>query len=94
MNKFVISERLFEDENWNSINYSAGPIKISVDCWEEIIELKTNEKWKDMLIDCLETAKEAWELKEENIIIKEKEIIIKLDYNTLKLYIAHEIMYI
>jgi hypothetical protein len=94
MNKFVISERIFETEDSNSIFYYAGPICISVSCWKEEIKLETKEIWKDELIKCLETAKKAWEIEDNQIEIKENEIIIKINYNTLKLYIEHQIMYI
>jgi hypothetical protein len=89
----MISERLFEEKYSNSIFYYAGPIYISISCWSEEIRLEAGEMWKDLLLDCLETAKEAWELKEEQITVKKNEIIIKINYNTLKLYIEHQIIY-
>jgi hypothetical protein len=47
-----------------------------------------------LLIECLETAKEAWEIKEEIITINSNKIEIEYNLNSLSLYIEHYIILI
>jgi len=90
---FYYGERLSGDDSDNQIIYFAGPVKISISGWNEIILLSIeNIKWKEMLEECLMVAKEAWELDDDQITIKEKEIEIKYNFKNLKLYIEHNII--
>jgi coenzyme F420-reducing hydrogenase alpha subunit len=84
-------------ESDNQINYYAGPIKINISGWTEEIEISSSKRWEHLLKEAVEIAKEAWEI-EENQIEKEEEsekitIKIKYNYNNLKLYIEHNIIF-
>ena len=50
-----------------------------------------------MLEECLEVAKEAWEIENDQISFKSDEIneqiIIKYNYKNIKLYIEHSILF-
>lgn len=93
-NNFMISERDLGFKSDNLIIYYAGPIKISISGWSECITLSTNSKWKHLLSECLEIAKEAWELDDNSITFKENEVYIKYNFNNIKLYIEHSIIFI
>ena len=68
---------------------------ISISGWSEEIIISTSKQWSYLLPEVLETARSAWELKDEDIKIEEKEcrIIIKLNYKILLLYIEHNILF-
>ena len=95
MNKiFYYSERIIGDESDNLIIYFAGPIEISICGWNEEIKLSTKEKWSYLLEECFEVAKEAWEIEDNQVLIKKKEeIIIKFNFKNIKLYIEHNIIF-
>lgn len=89
---FAISERNLNIESDNQITYYAGPIKIEICGWNEEIKISCKEKWAYLLEECIETAKEAWEL-EDNQIFKENNLIkIKYNFKNIKLYIEHAII--
>jgi hypothetical protein len=46
------------------------------------------------MMECLEIAKNAWEVKDNQIKIKEKEITINYNFENLKLYIEHNIVFL
>ena len=83
MNKFVYSERLFETENWNLINYYAGPIKISICGLNEEIKIEADEIWQKLLTECIETIKEAWKIEEKQIKIEKNSIKLNTISKTL-----------
>ena len=93
MSGFYYEERVLPGETINNIDYYAGPVKISICCWAEEIYLEVNEKWENSLKECLETAKKAWCLKDEQIKIEGHKATISFDYNNLKHYIEHRITY-
>ena len=93
-NSFGYAERNIGEESDNLIIYFAGPVKISISGWNDQINLSiSNVKWNFLLMECLEIAKEAWEVRNEQITIKEKEIIIDYNFENLKLYIEHNITF-
>lgn len=94
MNNFIYTERDLNFTSDNLIIYWAGPIKISVSGWDGYIRLSTNPKWRHLLYECLETAIKAWELEKDSIEIKDLEIKIKYNFENLKLYIEHSIVFI
>jgi len=93
-NNFAYAERDIGEKSDNLIIYFAGPVKISISGWNDQISLSiTNIKWSFLLTECLEIAKEAWEVKDEQVTIKEKEITINYTFENLKLYIEHNIVF-
>lgn len=91
----MISERDLGYESDNLINYYAGPVKISICGFDNTICLKTNSNWEYLLLECLETAKEAWKINDLNkITIKKNEILIKYNFENLKLYIEYSIIFL
>jgi hypothetical protein len=50
-----------------------------------------------LLEECLEVAKEAWEVENDQISFKSDEtneqVLIKYDYKNIKLYIEHSIVF-
>ncbi len=94
MNDFYYIERLIDTEDSNSINYNAGPMKISICCWKEEIKINCSEKWNYLIEKILITIEEAWNLKKEQIEVKNNEITIKFNFENLKLYIEHQIIYL
>lgn len=62
-----------------------------------MIKLSSKKKWKWLLEECLEVAKEAWEVENDQISFKSDEIneqiIIKYNYKNIKLYIEHSIVF-
>lgn len=94
-NHFYYSERNLGEESDNQISYEVGPMSISISGWSEEIIISTSKQWSYLLPEVLETARLAWELKDEDIKIEEKEcrIIIKLNYKILLLYIEHNIIF-
>ena len=94
-NNFLYSERLGDFETDNLLQYEAGPINIRISGWDETIHISTTEKWKKLLPEALEIAKLAWEIKDEQIDkIDDKNIKIKYNFNNLKLYISHTIIFL
>ena len=96
--KFRYSERNigFSMDNW--INYYAGPFKISVSGWSDEIKIVCKKKWEHLIEDLVETIKEAWELEDTQIKISKEDyiitkIVIKYNFNNLKLYIEHIITF-
>lgn len=74
--------------------YSAGPISVSISCWEEKIFIKTTDEWKHLLGEFIEIAKLAWCLEDSQIVYEsDLSIEILINYTTLKLYIEHSIIY-
>ena len=93
-NNFMYAERILGEDSDNLIIYFAGPVKISISGWNDQINLSiTNVKWKFLMTECLEIAKEAWEIKDNQITIKEKEITIDYNFENIKLYIEHNIVF-
>jgi len=90
----MISERLGDFECDNLINYWAGPVYISINIWEEEIKLSANDKWSFLLKECLETAKQAWNVKNDQIRIKKNNIYIKFNFDNLKMYINYGILFL
>ena len=93
-NNFTYAERNIGEESDNLIIYFAGPVKISISGSDDQISLSINNiKWNSLLMECLEIAKEAWEIKDEQITIQQKEITIEYNFQNLKLYIEHNIIF-
>lgn len=93
-NPFCISERMGLFAQDNLINYNSGPLKVTISTWSELIVVSSpSVRWNHLLPFFLETAREAWDLREEQIIVKEDRIEIKLTYATLKLYVEHAIVF-
>ena len=94
---FVYSERNLGLKSDNEIIYYAGPVKIEISGWSGLIKLSSKKKWKWLLEECLEVAKEAWEVENDQISFKSDErneqILIKYDYKNIKLYIEHSIVF-
>lgn len=75
--------------------YNAGPISISISCWEEKIFIKTTNEWKHLLDEFIGIAKLAWCLEDSQIVYESNSSIkISINYATLKLYIEHSIIYV
>lgn len=93
-NNFAYAERNIGEKSDNLIIYFAGPVKISISGWNNQINLSINNiKWNFLLMECLEIAKEAWEIKDCQITVKEKEITIHYTFENIKLYIEHNIIF-
>lgn len=93
-NPFYISERMGLFPQDNLLNYNVGPLKVTLCPWsEKITVLSPFSKWNYLLNFFLETAKEAWELSEDQIFLHDNVLIIALNYETLKLYTAHAIVF-
>jgi len=95
---FTYSERNLGLKSDNQIKYYAGPIKIEISGWDECIKLSSKKKWKWLLNECLEIAKEAWEVSNDQISFNNdddtsEEIIIKYNFKNIKLYIEHSIIF-
>ena len=91
---FFYCERILESESSNLIIYYAGPLEISISGWTELITIKSkNEKWNYLLTDCLEAAKQAWNVKDEAIVLYKDKIEIKYNFEMIKLYIEHYILF-
>jgi hypothetical protein len=45
-------------------------------------------------MECLEIAKEAWNIKDEQITIREKEIAIDYNFENIKLYVEYNVVFI
>ena len=91
---FSYCERNMDLESDNQIIYFAGPIKISISGWDGYIVLESKKKWSYLLDECLEIAKEAWQVEDNQIKKEENKILIKYNYNNIKLYIEHSIIFI
>ena len=90
----MISDRQLGYESDNQLHYYAGPVKIMTSGYNQTITLSTNYIWKHMLLDCLETAKNAWGIKDEDIIsIKEEDIVIKYNLEIINLYLENTIIF-
>ena len=96
-NNFFYSERLLGFRSDNEIIYYAGPVKIEISGWSGFITLSSKKKWEYLLKECLLIAKEAWEVLEEQISYEYEDNMakIKIQYNfqNLKLYIEHSIIF-
>jgi hypothetical protein len=93
-NNFTYAERNIGEKSDNLIIYFAGPVKISISGWNDQINLSiTNVKWNFLMMECLEIAKEAWEIRDNQITIRAKEITIEYNFENLKLYIEHNIVF-
>jgi len=92
-NSFLYSERLGDYEADNLLQYEAGPITIRICGWTQQITLETKEKWEHYLNDILCTAKEAWELRDDQIKIEKRKITIKYEFKNINLYISHAIIF-
>ena len=95
---FTYSERNLGLNSDNQIKYYAGPIKIEISGWDGCIKLSSKKKWKWLLNECLEIAKEAWEVSNDQISFNNdddtsEEIIIKYNFKNIKLYIEHSIIF-
>lgn len=92
----MISERMGQFESDNLISYYAGPVKISINGWNELITLSVKKKkWEFLLKECLQTAIEAWEIDDSNeLIYKELSISIKYNFKNIKLYIENSIIFL
>lgn len=88
----MISERNLGFESDNLLNYSAGPIKISVN--SEHIILSTSPNWDFLLRECFELAKEAWLFEDSDVSHSELEIKIKYDLSVIKLYVEYSIIFL
>jgi len=81
----------------NEIIYYAGPVKIEICGWNGLIKLSSKKKWEWLLKECLEVAKEAWEIENDQVSFKSNDINevieIKYNFNNIKLYIEHSIIF-
>ncbi len=72
-------------------------MKIEISGWNEIIKLTSKKKWKWLLEECLEVAKEAWEVSNDQISFNSsdtnEEVFIKYDFKNIKLYLEHAIIF-
>jgi hypothetical protein len=72
-------------------------VKIEISGWNEIIKLTSKKKWKWLLEECLEVAKEAWEVSNDQISFNSsdtnEEVFIKYDFKNIKLYLEHAIIF-
>ena len=94
-NNFTYAERNIGEESDNLIIYFAGPVKISISGSDDQISLSINNiKWNFLLMECLEIAKEAWNIKDEQITIREKEIAIDYNFENIKLYVEYNVVFI
>ena len=94
-NNFTYAERNIGEESDNLIIYFAGPVKISISGSDDQISLSINNiKWNFLLMECLEIAKEAWNIKDEQITIREKEITIDYNFENIKLYVEYNVVFL
>lgn len=93
VDNFSYTERRLGYVSDNLIIYDAGPINISISGWNDKIVIQSTEKWKYLLPQILEVAIEAWELSNEQITYKDLSIEIIYNFNNLKLYIEHSIIF-
>ena len=93
-NHFTISERDLLETSDNLIRYFSGPIRVDICCFKEEILISTDDCWYYLLDEFLLVARIAWKLEDKNISKKNNTIIIKIDYNTLKLYLEYSIVFI
>jgi len=90
----MITERMLGCTTDNMIIYDAGPIKISISGWDEKINITTEERWSHLLPEFIITATEAWDLQAQQIkYISPTNIEIHYNFNNLKLYIEHSIIF-
>ena len=72
-------------------------MKIEISGWNELIKLTSKKKWKWLLEECLEVAKEAWEVSNDQISFNSsdtnEEVFIKYDFKNIKLYLEHAIIF-
>ncbi len=72
-------------------------MKIEISGWNGFIKLTSKKKWKWLLDECLEVAKEAWEVSNDQISFNNddtnEEVFIKYDFKNIKLYIEHSIVF-
>ena len=91
---FTITDRQLGYESDNQIHYYAGPVKIKTYGTDQTITLSTSYMWKHMLPECLEIAKYAWEVEDEDVIsITETEIVIRYNLKIINLYLENSIIF-
>ena len=90
----MISERMGDFYSDNLIIYKAGPVNISISGWSEEITISTDSRWEYLLPEVLVLVRDAWAVKDENVVCSTNPIKIKLNYEILKLYIEHCIIFL
>jgi len=92
---FSFTERNTYHTTDNLINYSAGPVDISISGWSREVVLKlSSTQWAYMLNDLERTAMAAWDFKECDIVYKDALTLkLSLNYNSICLYIEHNILF-
>lgn len=91
----MITERDLNYESDNLLDYYAGPIKFEISGINQTISIKTSTKWNFLLLDCLDIVKNAWNIKNDDILSQtENEIVIKYDINIISLYIEYSIIFL
>ena len=95
---FKAINRNFEKKKDNTLHYYAGPVKIMTSGYDQTITLSVFCMWDHMLPECLETAKYAWGVKDEDIIEIDKkkirrEVVIKYNLEIINLYLENKIIF-
>ena len=91
---FVYCKRNAYNESDELINYIAGPANISISPWaEEIIVSLSDPYWNFLLDNLKETVIEAWELTDDDYVLEDSIIKIKINYKIVLLYLGHNIVY-
>lgn len=62
MGKFIYRERNNGDASWDKLSYTAGPCRISVLGYEQIIVISIKNNWLYLKDDLLDTIEKAWEV--------------------------------
>ena len=88
-------DRLGLEENDNLINYYVGVFEIKLNIPEKEIIINYNLLWKKNINEILNTTKNAWEYKEEDIKkISDSQIIINMNFEILINYLDKIIIFI
>lgn len=93
---FYCEDRELGTNSTNLINYTAGPVFISISTKTEEITLQlSSTQWIPLVSDLKETVIEAWEINEADIItINPITLKIKLTEQILLLYLTRNIVYV
>jgi len=91
---FCLRLRVPTEEYCNSINYSAGPIKIVLNTYDMLIELHATPQCCYLLPMLLDNAIDTWDVKDlSSILVTEQVIKIPYDLDMLNNYLKYVIVY-
>jgi len=91
---FSYRDRNEDSGSDNLVNYTAGPANIFISPWtKELVVSMYDPNWDFLLDNLRETVVEAWELTDNDYVLEDSAINIKLNYKIILLYLEYKIIY-